>query len=418
MKKLFFNEIKELFKTIMKRVKYFVPMESDRLVPKILTGSSKRTAETKLDHEGSKRQKTNEEQSAEEEKELSKEELHKLMMLVLVEEVYVKALPVKYPIIDWEVYSEDTRKYWKIIRVENHIEAYQTFDDITLWVELKRLFEPDIDDILWKLQRYMHDPLTWRLYDTCGVHHVSTDKGHYIFMLVEKDYPLTRGILTLMLCNKLQVDQYSEMANELLKKVNHKFKRGLLGIKGFYKFLLLVQLSTSKRRLSTANLRRQEHDMEFEFDLDTAKDVSTAEEDISTAKPVSTPSAAVTTTSVEVSTAIVSTAKDKAIRLQAELEEEERQRIASVQEEEREKYYEAKKARLLAELINQRKRYFATQKAKERNSEIEKPIPESTTRCSKRDAEEELVQESSKRQKTGESSVLAKEPKDKEEELS
>ncbi|GJV15703.1 hypothetical protein Tco_1361026 [Tanacetum coccineum] len=29
-----------------------------------------------------------------------------------------------------------------------------------LCVELKRLFEPDIDDIMWKLQRYIHDPLT------------------------------------------------------------------------------------------------------------------------------------------------------------------------------------------------------------------------------------------------------------------
>nr|GEZ76664.1 hypothetical protein [Tanacetum cinerariifolium] len=29
-----------------------------------------------------------------------------------------------------------------------------------LWVELKRLFEPDADDVLWKLQRYMHAPLT------------------------------------------------------------------------------------------------------------------------------------------------------------------------------------------------------------------------------------------------------------------
>ncbi|GJV70699.1 hypothetical protein Tco_1490694 [Tanacetum coccineum] len=138
-------------------------MESDRLVPKISTGSSKRTAETELDHEGSKRQKTNEEQSAEEEKELSEEELQKLMMIVPVEEIYVEAL---------------------------------------------------------QLQRYMHDPLTWKLYDTCGVHHVSIDRGHDIFMLVEKDYPLTRGILTLMLCNKLQVDQYSEMANELLKKIS------------------------------------------------------------------------------------------------------------------------------------------------------------------------------------------------------
>ncbi|GKD48276.1 hypothetical protein Tco_1277252 [Tanacetum coccineum] len=240
-----FYEVKEMFDNVYKQV-----TQSDRLVPKILTGSSKRIAETELEHEGSKRQKTNEEQSAEEEKELSEEELQKLMMIVPVEEVYVEALQVKYLIIDWEVYSEDTRKYWKIIRVGNHTEAYHTFDDMlnkfdrddldklwslvkerfgstdptddkerTLWVELKRLFEPTIDDILWKIQRYMHDPLTWRLYDTWGVHHVSTDRGHDIFMLVEKDYPLTRGLLTFMLCNKLQVDQYSEMANELLKKI-------------------------------------------------------------------------------------------------------------------------------------------------------------------------------------------------------
>nr|GEV27952.1 hypothetical protein [Tanacetum cinerariifolium] len=34
----------------------------------------------------------------------------------------------------------------------------------------------------------MHDPLDWKLYDTCGVHHVST-KDQEIFMLVEMDYP-------------------------------------------------------------------------------------------------------------------------------------------------------------------------------------------------------------------------------------
>ncbi|GJU07882.1 hypothetical protein Tco_1124312 [Tanacetum coccineum] len=153
----------------MTRVKDFVPIGSDRLVPMISTRSSKRTVETELNHEGSKRQKTNEEQSAEEEKELSEEELQKLMMIVLVEEVYVEALQVKYPIIDWE--------------------------------------------------RYMHDLLTWRLYDTCGVYHVSTDRGHDIFMLVEKDYPLLKGVLMLMLVNKLLVEQSSEMANELLKKI-------------------------------------------------------------------------------------------------------------------------------------------------------------------------------------------------------
>ncbi|GJS88644.1 hypothetical protein Tco_0771280 [Tanacetum coccineum] len=138
-------------------------------------------------------------------------------------------------------------KFWKIIRVGNHTEVYQVFEDMLknfdredldklwslvkerfnspgltddkekeLWVELKRLFEPDDTDTLWKLQRYMHDPLKWWLYDTCGVHHVSTERGHDIFMLVEKDYPLTTALMTLMLCNKLRVDQYSEMADELL----------------------------------------------------------------------------------------------------------------------------------------------------------------------------------------------------------
>ncbi|GKA37653.1 hypothetical protein Tco_0724218 [Tanacetum coccineum] len=169
--------------------------------------------------------------------ELSQEQLQQLMIIVPEEEMNVEALQTKYPIIDWEVYTEDSRMYWKIIRVANHAEVYQIFEDMLknfnrdelvklwslvherfnstkptedkereLWVELKRLFEPDDDDIIWKHQRYMHVPLKWRLYDTCVVHHVSTERGHDIFMLVEKDYPLTRTLMTLMLCNKLQVD--------------------------------------------------------------------------------------------------------------------------------------------------------------------------------------------------------------------
>ncbi|GKB14296.1 hypothetical protein Tco_0848219, partial [Tanacetum coccineum] len=132
---------------------------------------------------------------------------------------------------------------------------------------------------------------------------------------------------------------------------------------------------------------RHEHDMEFDFDLDATKDVSTAKKDVSTAKPVSTAGTAVTTASVA-----VSTAKDK-----DELEKEERSSIAMVHEaassfnveecediqarveadeelaqrlqaEEREIYTEAEQARMLVELINQRKGYFAAQRAKERRN--------------------------------------------------
>ncbi|GKA30629.1 hypothetical protein Tco_0716934 [Tanacetum coccineum] len=79
------------------------------------------------------------------------------------------------------------------------------------------LFEPNAENLL-ELQKYMHDPLKWWLYDTCAVHHVSIKKGQDIFMLVE-DYPLTKGLATLMLVNKLRVDQHSEMADELLTKI-------------------------------------------------------------------------------------------------------------------------------------------------------------------------------------------------------
>ncbi|GKC61969.1 hypothetical protein Tco_1089567 [Tanacetum coccineum] len=152
LKNLSFNEIKELFETTIKRVKDFVSMESDRLVPKISNGSSKRAVKTELEHEGSKRQQTNEEQSAEKEKELSEEELQKLMMIVPVEEVFVEALQ-KFD-------RDDLDKLWSLVK-ERFSSTEPTDDkERTLWVELKRLFEPDTDDILWKLQRYMHDLLT------------------------------------------------------------------------------------------------------------------------------------------------------------------------------------------------------------------------------------------------------------------
>nr|GFD03203.1 hypothetical protein [Tanacetum cinerariifolium] len=43
-----------------------------------------------------------------------------------------------------------------------------------LWVELKRMYEPDPEDQLWTLiQNYMHAPIEWKLYNLSGVHHVT-----------------------------------------------------------------------------------------------------------------------------------------------------------------------------------------------------------------------------------------------------
>nr|GEY50963.1 hypothetical protein [Tanacetum cinerariifolium] len=91
--------------------------------------------------------------------------------------------------------------------------------EMKLWVELSRLYEPDNEDQLWThTLNFMHAPVEWKLYDTCGVHHV-TSKDKEIFMLVEKDYPLRKGPALVMINYKLQVKNYSQMANDLILKI-------------------------------------------------------------------------------------------------------------------------------------------------------------------------------------------------------
>ncbi|GJT79127.1 hypothetical protein Tco_1045852 [Tanacetum coccineum] len=113
---------------------------------------------------------------------------------------------------------DDLIKLWSLVQERYNSSRLTEDKEIELWVELKMLFEPNVENLL-ELQKYMHNPLKWWLYDMCAVHHVSTEKGQDIFMLVEKDYPLTKGLATLMLSNKLRVDQQSEMADELLTKI-------------------------------------------------------------------------------------------------------------------------------------------------------------------------------------------------------
>ncbi|GJZ34548.1 hypothetical protein Tco_0580365 [Tanacetum coccineum] len=85
------------------------------------------------------------EQQTKEPKELSEEELKKMMEIVPAEEVYIEALQVKCPIIDWEVYSEGQIKYWKIVRVGDHTEVYQLLE------EMLRIFDKEDLDKLWSL---------------------------------------------------------------------------------------------------------------------------------------------------------------------------------------------------------------------------------------------------------------------------
>ncbi|GJT26866.1 hypothetical protein Tco_0907141 [Tanacetum coccineum] len=221
--------------SIRERGKHFCSNESevDRVVPKLAAGSSKRDTK-ELDQESSKRQKTGEsselakEPRVKEADELSQEELQQMMIIVLEQGMNVKALQTKvgnhtevHHFFDDMLKAfnmDDLVMMWSLVK-EKFNSTEPTYDkEREIWVELKRLFKPDTDDELWKLQKHIHD-LTWKIYDSCEVHHVSIEKGIDIYMLVEKEYLLSRGTLTLMLVAKLLVKQDNEMSRELLRKI-------------------------------------------------------------------------------------------------------------------------------------------------------------------------------------------------------
>nr|GEU40376.1 hypothetical protein [Tanacetum cinerariifolium] len=220
------EEGKEKFDPVWKQMQDFIPMGSKE------EGERFKRKGLRLEKDSAKKVKTSEE--------VPEEKLKEMMQLIPVEEVYVEALQVKHPIIDWEVYTEGQRSYWKIMRLGGSSTSYQFFVDLLkhldredlnqlwalvketlnirpaandmekeLWVELKRLYEPDVEELLWThTHNLMHALVEWKLYNTCGVYHVIS-KDQEMFVLVEKDYPLRKGLAIVMISYKLQVENYS-----------------------------------------------------------------------------------------------------------------------------------------------------------------------------------------------------------------
>nr|GFD01790.1 hypothetical protein [Tanacetum cinerariifolium] len=99
---------------------------------------------------------------------------------------------------------EDLNQLWALVKEYLTIRPASNDKEMELWVELKRMYKPDPEDQLWTLtQNYMQAPVEWKLYDLSGVHHVIA-KDKEIFMLVEKDYPLRRGLALVMISYRLQ----------------------------------------------------------------------------------------------------------------------------------------------------------------------------------------------------------------------
>ncbi|GJS19057.1 hypothetical protein Tco_0413529 [Tanacetum coccineum] len=214
----------------------------------LVEGSSKRAGE-ELEQESTKKQKVDEDKDT--------TELQSLMEVIPDEEevaIDVVPLATKSPsIVDWKIHKEGKKSYYQIVRADGKSQMYRVFSqmlksftredledlyklvkakygstrpvedlDLVLWNDLKTMFEPHVEDEIWKLQQ-RYKVLSWKLFDSCGVHCLSLQSG-MIYMLVEKRYPLTPPTITNMLNKKLQVDYFSEMAYQLLKLLTKQLK--------------------------------------------------------------------------------------------------------------------------------------------------------------------------------------------------
>ncbi|GJX91910.1 hypothetical protein Tco_0345236 [Tanacetum coccineum] len=104
-----------------------------------------------------------EEQSTEKEKELSEAEQQKLLVIVPVEELVIQPLQVR----------DDLVNLWSLVKERFSLTEPTDDKERKLWVKLKRLFEPNTDDELWKLQRHRNR------YFQAGRKRISIDKRDY-----------------------------------------------------------------------------------------------------------------------------------------------------------------------------------------------------------------------------------------------
>nr|GEV35150.1 hypothetical protein [Tanacetum cinerariifolium] len=119
--------------------------------------------------------------------------------------------------------KEDLVDLYKLVKAK--FKSTRPVEDLNLllWGDLKTMFEPHVEDEVWKRQQG-YKVLEYKLYDSCGVHSLRMQSMH-VYMLVEKTYPLTPPTLTMMLDKKLQIDYQSEIAYQLLKLILKQLKK-------------------------------------------------------------------------------------------------------------------------------------------------------------------------------------------------
>ncbi|GJV51645.1 hypothetical protein Tco_1447386 [Tanacetum coccineum] len=172
--------------------------------------STKKRPRADSKEESSKKQKLEKDNDAE------KEELIDSMVVVPRDDVAidVESLATKYLIVDWKTHilKNGSSKNYKIFsEMLDDFDRQDVIDPHRLVNEIYETTSPEgYDLLLWDQQDY--NLISWRLFDSCGVHVLLMNTIVAIHMMIEKIYPLTQEMLSRMLNRRLEVDYESEMA--------------------------------------------------------------------------------------------------------------------------------------------------------------------------------------------------------------
>ncbi|GJR54533.1 hypothetical protein Tco_1405054 [Tanacetum coccineum] len=117
---------------------------------------------------------------------------------------------------------EDLNAIHRLVMDKYREDEPKGFDRI-LWGDLRVMYNPSPNDALWMSQ---HDWKLefWKLHESSRVHTIMTDIGIIMYMLTENRYPLERSVLSQILELKLQAEEESETALELIKFIKKQIK--------------------------------------------------------------------------------------------------------------------------------------------------------------------------------------------------
>ncbi|GJS13369.1 putative ribonuclease H-like domain-containing protein [Tanacetum coccineum] len=112
---------------------------------------------------------------------------------------------------------DDICAIYQLVMNRYQDETPEGFDKI-LWGDLIIMFNQSGNDEFWNAQQNWKI-VSWKLHSSSGIHTIMTDEGIVIHMLVENKYPLKKEVLSQLLKLKLETEEDSTMALELIRFV-------------------------------------------------------------------------------------------------------------------------------------------------------------------------------------------------------